>query len=64
MKMWPGPFTGYRYPFGADRTHGKVDMRDAVQFLTQRVANEATRIWRPYKDNGSGSNAYFTQSED
>ena len=62
IKMWPGPFTGFRYPFGKDRTHGKVDMRDGARFLTQRVADGADRAWRPYKANSDGSNAYFAQT--
>ena len=60
--MWRGPFTRYYYPFGRGRTVGKVDTRDAAKFLTQRIANGAERVWRPYKMGNNGENAYFSSS--
>jgi len=49
VKKWPGEFTGQCYPFGGKRTHGKVDIRDGLKFLTQIVAAGAERTWRLYR---------------
>jgi len=49
VRMWPGEVTGQRYPFGADRRIGKVDIRDGLKFLTQRIGGGAERIWKLYR---------------
>ena len=49
VRMWPGEVTGQLYPFGGARRHGKVDKRDALKFLTQRLAGGAEPIWKLYR---------------
>jgi hypothetical protein len=49
VRRWTGPATGQPYRFGADKRIGKVDKRDAIEFLKQRTAGGAERIWRLYR---------------
>ena len=55
MRKWPGEFTGQYYPFGGERTHGKVDIRDGLKLLAQRVDDGAERIWRIYRAKDTGT---------
>lgn len=55
MRKWPGEFTGQYYPFGGERTHGKVDVRDGLKFLVQIVAAGAEKTWRLYRGPDTGT---------
>jgi len=55
VRKWPGEFTGQCYPFGGERTHGKVDVRDGLKFLTQIVGDGAEKIWRLYRGADMGT---------
>ena len=48
-RLWTGPYTRYRYPFGRERTHGKVDIRDALKMLTAKIPDGTERLWRLYR---------------
>ena len=47
--------TGTLYLFGADRTRGLVDKRDAIRFLTPMLRNGAWPVFRVIRDYHAGA---------